>query len=254
MNDTNKSVNAQLPKGFESGASGEAHFKSAEQKNEQQFNVIRRGPRNYGQAVEKPKEAKKTLARLMKYFGSEMLLLIFLVASVLILTVASVIAPSLQGEGIDLIIDRDFNAISVLLIWLMIVYVIHGLCTLAQTLLSAHLSQRIVKKMRYDLFKKIDNLSIKYLDTHSNGDIMSRMTNDVENISMTVSQSLGSLVSGVLTIIGTVAIMFYYCWQLTLITMVSVILTVIVTRALSKIMRKMFRIRSKTLGDRKSVV
>ena len=78
---------------------------------------------------------------------------------------------------------------------------------------------------------------------------MSRMTNDVENISMTVSQSLGSLVSGVLTIIGTVAIMFYYCWLLTLITMVSVVLTVFVTRALSKVMRKMFRMRSKTLGQ-----
>ena len=247
-NQIDNNTQKNLPRGFESGSSGEAHFKSAEQKNEQQFNVIRRGPRNYGQAIEKPKEAKKTLARLMKYFGSELLLLIFLVVSVLLLTVASVIAPSLQGEGIDRIIERDFGALGVLLIWLIIVYVIHGLCTLAQTLLSAHLSQRIVKKMRYDLFRKIDNLSIKYLDTHSNGDVMSRMTNDVENISMTVSQSLGSLVSGVLTIIGTVAIMFYYCWQLTLITMVSVILTVIVTRALSKVMRKMFRARSKALG------
>ena len=196
-----KNTQENLPRGFESGPSGEAHFKKIEQKNEQQFTVMRRGPRNFGQTVEKPKEAKKTLARLTKYFGSEMLLLVLLVVSVLILTVASVIAPSLQGEGIDLIIGKDLEGLKVLLIWLLAVYTIHGLCTLAQTLLSAHLSQRIVKKMRYDLFKKIDNLSIKYLDTHSNGDVMSRMTNDVENISMTVSQSLGSLVSGVLTII-----------------------------------------------------
>ena len=102
--------------------------------------------------------------------------------------------------------------------------------------------------MRHDLFRKIDNLPIKYLDTHSNGDIMSRMTNDIEYVSNTVSQSLGSLVSGILTVIGTVAIMFYHCWQLTLITMLSVILTVIVTKQMSRAMRKVYRKRSEALG------
>ena len=79
--------------------------------------------------------------------------------------------------------------------------------------------------------------------------IMSRMTNDVENVSNTISQSLGSLVSGVLTIIGTVIIMFVYCWQLTLITMVTVILTVIVTKKMSTVMRKVYRKRSAILGQ-----
>ena len=102
--------------------------------------------------------------------------------------------------------------------------------------------------MRHDLFKKIDHLSIKYLDTHSNGDVMSRMTNDVENVSATISHSLGSLVSGVLTIIGTVSIMFAYCWQLTLITMLTVLLTVVVTKKMSTVMRKVYRKRSAILG------
>ena len=75
------------------------------------------------------------------------------------------------------------------------------------------------------------------------------MTNDVENVSNTVSQSLGSLVSGVLTIIGTVAIMFYYCWQLTLITMVTVVITVFVTKKMSKVMRRVYRKRSAILGQ-----
>lgn len=63
---------------------------------------------------------------------------------------------------------------------------------------------------------------------------MSRMTNDIENISNTISQSLGSLVSGTLTIVGTIAIMFWYCWQLTLITLVTVALTALVTKWMSK--------------------
>lgn len=82
----------------------------------------------------------------------------------------------------------------------------------------------------------------------SNGDIMSRMTNDVENVSSTISQSLGSLVSGLLTIAGTVTIMFLYCWQLTLITMISVILTVLVTKKMSAVMRRVYRKRSSILG------
>lgn len=119
---------------------------------------------------------------------------------------------------------------------------------MAQALTAAKLSQNIVRQMRHDLFEKIDHLSIGYLDTHSNGDIMSRMTNDVENVSSTISQSLGSLVSGLLTIAGTVTIMFLYCWQLTLITMISVILTVLVTKKMSAVMRRVYRKRSSILG------
>lgn len=65
--------------------------------------------------------------------------------------------------------------------------------------------------MRAELFGKIVDLPIWYLDTHSHGDVMSRMTNDIESVSTTVSQSLPSICSGVLTILGTVAIMLYYC-------------------------------------------
>lgn len=209
---------------------------------------VRRGPGAMGQAIEKPADAKNTLKRLMKYFGKAKMLLYPLMAAVILVTLAALVAPSLQGYAIDFIKDKEWNNLYKALIALAIVYILNIGFGLAQSLLAAHLSQAIVKQMRHDLFKKIDNLSIKYLDTHSNGDIMSRMTNDVENVSNTVSQSLGSLVSGVLTVIGTVAIMFYYCWQLTLITMLTVVLTIFVTGQMSKIMRKIYRKRSQMLG------
>ena len=208
----------------------------------------RRGPGAMGQAIEKPADAKNTLKRLMKYFGKAKMLLYPLMAAVILVTLAALIAPALQGYAIDFIKDKEWNSLYKALIFLAVVYVLNIGFGLAQSLLAARLSQAIVKQMRHDLFKKIDNLSIKYLDTHSNGDIMSRMTNDVENVSNTVSQSLGSLVSGVLTVIGTVAIMFYYCWQLTLITMLTVVLTIFVTGQMSKIMRKIYRKRSQMLG------
>ncbi|MCD7776210.1 MAG: hypothetical protein LUH54_02425 [Firmicutes bacterium] len=166
-----------------------------------------------------------------------MKLFIGLIAAVIAVTIASLAAPALQGMVIDAIEECAWNEFKVYLIILLSVFILSGLFTLAQSLFAARLSQSIVRHMRYDLFNKIDHLSVSYLDMHSYGDVMSRMTNDIENISNTVSQSLGSLISGVLTIIGTVAIMFFYCWQLTLITMVTVVLTVLVTKFMSEKMR-----------------
>lgn len=245
-----KPVTEKLPKGFEHIPKESIRFHAAEDKRPQQVPFRRGGPgRNMGHAVEKPKEAKRTLSRLIGYFEKEKKLLVLLIIAVLIVTLTSLAAPALQGKGIDLITQHSWSRLYRLLIMLLAVYVVHVGCSLAQALMSAHLSQRIVKRLRHDLFRKIDNLSIKYLDTHSNGDIMSRMTNDVENISSTISQSLGSLISGVLTVIGTISIMFWYCWQLTLITLVTVIITITVTKKLSKFMRRVYRRRSEVLGQ-----
>ncbi len=207
------------------------------------------GPRGMMKTVEKPADVKKTLSRLLKYFGRAKKLMLSLIAAVIMVTLVALAAPSLQGEAIDCIKERDWNQLYICAVMLMGVYVANIGFGLAQSLLAARLSQSIVKQMRHDLFRKIDYLSIKYLDTHSNGDIMSRMTNDVENVSNTISHSLGSLVSGVLTIVGTVAIMFSYCWQLTLITLLTVLLTLVVTRKMSAVMRKAYRKRSQMLGQ-----
>ena len=208
------------------------------------------GPgRSMGQKVEHAENVGGTLSRLMRYFRKEKKLVLSLLLCVVGVTLAGLLAPSVQGKAIDAIKDHAWQSLSYCILVLLIVYPIYTLLSLGQALLAAKLSQCITGQLRHDLFKKIDRLSIKYLDTHSNGDVMSRMTNDVENVSGTVSQSLGSLVSGVLTIIGTVTIMFCYCWQLTLITMVSVILTVLVTGKMSKLMRKVYRKRSALLGE-----
>jgi len=207
------------------------------------------GPRGMAREVEHAGDAKGTLKRLLTYFKRAKKLLVCLIAAVICVTLVALLAPSLQGQAIDLIAEHEWQKLTRCAMILLVVYLANIGFGLAQSLLAARLSQSIVRQMRHDLFKKIDYLSIKYLDTHSNGDIMSRMTNDVENVSNTVSQSLGSLVSGVLTVVGTVAIMFTYCWQLTLITMVTVILTVVVTKKMSAAMRKVYRKRSAILGQ-----
>ncbi|MBR2634026.1 MAG: ABC transporter ATP-binding protein [Clostridia bacterium] len=242
-----------LPLGFEKGTdSTEARFKASSPQAGPGGGFRpggRGGPgRGMGQAVEKAANVKKTLFRLLHYFKAAKKLLIPLFLSVVLVTLAALFAPNLQGDAIDHIDNHRWDDLIGCLIFLGIAYLVNIVFSLCQSLLAANLSQFIVKRMRHDLFKKIDNLSIKYLDTHSNGDIMSRMTNDIENVSNTISHSLGSLVSGVLTVVGTVAIMFYHCWQLTLITMFTVILTIVVTKYMSGVMRKVYRKRSKMLG------
>ncbi len=216
------------------------------------FRPGRAGPPGPGRGpaeIEKADNFKGTMSRLLRYFSSSKKQLVGLIVSVVAVTLLSLAAPAMQGSAIDSIKAHDWPLLYRCVAMLLGIFLVNVGANLAQTLLAVHLSQGIVRRMRHDLFKKIDNLPIPYLDTHSNGDIMSRMTNDVENVSNTISQSLGSLVSGVLTLIGTVTIMFLYCWQLTLITMVSVILTVLVTKKMSGVMRKVYRKRSALLGE-----
>ena len=248
-------MNERLPRGFEKRPQETArNYRSSDSSPASTPTVNFRGRpggpgRGMAQTVEHAADLKGTLGRLLQYFRQANKLLILLLAAVVCVTLAGLAAPSLQGRAIDAIKEQKWNGLSDCVILLLIVYLGNAAFTLAQSLLAARLSQSITRQMRHDLFQKIDHLSIKYLDTHSNGDVMSRMTNDVENVSSTISQSLGSLVSGVLTVVGTVAIMFYYCWQLTLITLITVLLTLLVTKQMSKVMRKIYRRRSQLLGQ-----
>lgn len=213
------------------------------------YRAFGRRPGNRNMTVEKPQDGKKTLKRLLGYFVAEKKMLIMLMLAVVVVVVCSVYAPRLQSNAIDAITQGEWKSLTPILITMVIVYIIHSLCTFLQSKLSAILSQNIVARMRKDLFSCIVNLPIKYLDMNSHGDIMSRMTNDVENISTTVSQSMSSLFSGILTIIGTVVMMVALCPQLAVLSCVTVILTIVATKFLSKAMRVFLRKRQVLLGQ-----
>jgi ATP-binding cassette subfamily B protein len=206
------------------------------------------GPMGARLNMEKPREGKKTFCRLIDYFVTEKKLFGIMLLVVLLLVICQVAAPKLQSDAIDEITGGAMEHLPVLMGAMLFLYLIAAVATWAQGFISAHLSQRIVKKMRSDLFDKVVHLPIRYTDTHVHGDIMSRMTNDVENVSNTISQSLASLMSGVLTIIGTMAMMLYLCVPLALLSCITVVLTLLVTKLLSKKMREMFRKRQEVLG------
>ena len=190
-----------------------------------------------------------TLRRIVTYFAREKAMVLFMLLVVVFGTLCGVYAPSLQSNAIDMIAGSKSGNLPACLGLMLGVYLVYSGCQLLQGLLSARISQRLVKRMREELFGKLVDVPVRYLDTHSHGDVMSRMTNDIENISTTVSQSLPSLFSGVLTILGTVAIMLYYCWQLALLSCATVLLTLLATKILSRKVRKFSRKRQQLLGQ-----
>lgn len=207
-----------------------------------------------GAPVEKPKEGRKTLSRLVSYFGPEKHYVILLAAAVVLAVLASVLAPSLQSSAIDSLVTGSFGEIPRILGLMLLAYLIHGAATLLQGFFSARLSQRVIYRLRTELFGKVVSLPIPYLDNHSHGDVMSRMTNDAENVSNVISSSLSSLFSGVLTLFGTVVMMLRYSVPLTLLTCVTVLLSIVVTRVMSSLMRKYYLRRQELLGKLNGIV
>lgn len=210
------------------------------------------GMMNRGQRfaeVQHAENIKGTLKRIFSYFVKEKAMVFGMLAVVIFGTLCGIIAPGIQSNAIDIIAKSKNGNLMSTLILMSAVYLFYSGSQLLQGLISARLSQRIVSRMREEFFGKLMDLPVKYLDTHSHGDVMSRMTNDIENISTTVSQSLPSLFSGALTIVGTVAIMLWYCWQLALLSFATVFLTVFATKILSKNVRKYSRKRQNLLGQ-----
>lgn len=187
--------------------------------------------------------------RIGVYFVKEKKLVAGMLAVVLSGTLCGILAPSLQSGAVDIIAGEKQGILSHTLTLMLSVYLLYSICGLLQGLCSARLGQNVVRQMREELFGKIVELPVRYLDTHSHGDVMSRMTNDIENISTTVSQSLPSLFSGVLTVIGTMAVMLWYCWQLALLSFVTVLLTFLATKFLSGKVRRFSRKRQQLLGQ-----
>lgn len=213
------------------------------------------GPMNGRMNVEKPKNTRKTIGRLLRYIGRNKILLLFLLLIMAIVTVTDLLGPMFQQKAIDTfsIVDGklvvDMNRLLLFLGIMLAVYGCSAALSYFQGLISAKLSQYTVYTMRNDLFHKISRLPIGYTDSHKHGDMMSRMTNDVENVSNAVAQSVTTLISCLITLIGALFMMLYYSWQMTLIAMVTIPISVFVSTSLAKFMRKFFMRQQRLLGQ-----
>ena len=211
-----------------------------------------RGPRHLFR--EKPKDTKGALKRLIKYLGGFKSLIISLLFVILISTASSIASPIVQSEITNAINFGNKETFIMLLYVLAVCYILNIFCSLFRGLISAYLSQRTVLKIRKELFDKIVYLPISFFDNNPHGDIMSRMTNDVDSISSTISQSVAALLSTVMIILGAITVMLLFSPLLACVALFIVGLTLVFSRFMSSKMRKYFKIQQQMLGDINSKV
>ena len=207
---------------------------------------------------EKPKDIKTSIKRLLSYVALHKKLFVVLIFVVLLNTGITIYTNVLVkdvvaslGEVNDLNIFTtipDKEAFKISLILLAVAYILHVVLQYLSSILSAHLSIKTVKKLRDDLFGKIVYLPIKYIDSHPYGDVMSRMTNDVDNVSNAISNTITSLLSGILTVVGCFVIMVIYSPLLTLVCLTVLGITLLFTKLMNKYVRPLFSKQQRVLG------
>lgn len=184
------------------------------------------GPGNRRMATGKPKNTKSTITRLLKYIGKYKIHLVFVLILMLISTATSLAGSYILRPIINEVAYSNNSAtqkVTYLVYALLImvgIYLTSVLSTYIQHRLMLHISQNAIETIRNDLFKKIQRLPVRFFDNETTGEIMSRFTNDVDNIGTMLDSSLVSVISGSITIIGTLSIMLYINVWLTLITIV----------------------------------
>ncbi|MCI6275641.1 MAG: ABC transporter ATP-binding protein/permease [Clostridium sp.] len=201
---------------------------------------------------EKPKDFKTTMMKIYEYFRVEKKLLFLIFAFTIIDSLIVVTIPYIIGTSVDVIaksVDSiEFSKLIVMTSMLAGAYIADGTISLINSWLMAGISQRIVKTMRTDLFKKLQSLPISFFDTHSNGDIMSRLSNDIDNISSVIAQSTVQLFSGLISIIGTLIAMILLNITLTIVSLITVPLVFMLTKVIAKKTKVLFKDQQTYLG------
>lgn len=194
-----------------------------------EMNVSPRGNNQGMKSTEKPKNTKQTIIRLMSYLHYEKKLLMMAFMSAFIFAITSLIASYMLRPIINTFIYYDptdtqiEKRIQGLLLALIILGIIYGISILSQWLqqhFALKVSQNLLVRMRQELFNHIQNLSISYFDNHAHGDIMSRFTNDIDTIGEMLNTTLIQMISGFITILGTIILMLYTNVILGLLTMI----------------------------------
>ena len=210
---------------------------------------------------EKPKNIKETFKRLTGYLRPHLIRLIIVLFAAISSTVFAILGPKVMGDTITVVFDGaydkirgipeggiDFTQVAKLLTLLAGLYIFSSLFRFMQQFLMASVAQRIVYRMREQIFGKLQRLPLKYYDGRSHGDTLSRVINDIDTIGNTLQQSITQLITSVVTIVGIIFMMFYISPLLTVIALVSLPLSIFVIRPLLIRSQKNFAAQQKHLG------
>lgn len=205
-----------------------------------------------GMLIVKPKHFRRTIMRLWSYFGAERRLLSVIFLFVILSWATGLAVPFLIGRVVNVLSKGkgmvDMGMVGFLILVLIAVYLCDAGVNILQNYLLAGASQRIVKHLRRALFDKLQKLPVSFFDGRTHGELMSRFTNDIENVSSTISQATMQLMAGTLAIIGSLAMMLVLNPLLTLASIVTVPLVLVVITTITRKTQPLFREQQATLG------
>ncbi len=198
------------------------------------------------------KTAKGILIRLLGYVLKYWYLFIPAVIITLVSNQLSLLGPKFSGDAIDAIASKggvNFTVVWQNVIWMLVCYMLSAVLSYLLSVVMIFISQRIVKTMRRQLFEKLTVLPVSYFDTHPTGDIISRISYDIDTINATLSHDLVQIMTSLYTVIGALVFMWNISKPLILVFVVTVPVSIIFTRYRAKKVRPLFHKRSKKLGE-----
>ena len=201
---------------------------------------------------EKKKSKKGIFIRLSKYVLRQWPLFIFALLLTLGANQLSLMGPRYSGAAIDAIEFAggvDFPTVWKNVLFMLGCYVISALLSYALSVVMIHLSQRIIYKMRKQVFEKLTTLPVNYFDTHATGDIISHLSYDIDTINATLSHDLIQVMTSIYTVVGSLIFMWQISKPMILIFVLTVPISILFTRYRSKTVRPLFRKRAKKYGE-----
>ena len=188
----------------------------------------RGGPMAMMRKGEKPRDFKGTLKKLIQYLGQYRLLIVFIWLLAIASTVAMIVGPKILGNATTKLFEGvlaqiagtgsvDFGYIGHIIVLILMLYLVSALLSYGQGWIMANVAMNITYRFRKDISGKINRMPLKYFDGTSHGEVLSRITNDVDTVSQTLNQSLTQIITSVATVVGVLVMMFTISWQMTLV-------------------------------------
>ncbi len=225
-----------------------------------------------GRPTEKAKDFKGTFYRLLGYFLPQKVRLTIVIVTAVLGTVFNILGPKILGLATTKLVDGlltryriaganlklnqhmplppvDFGYIGTVLMILLGLYLISAAFMYIQQYIMASVAQTTIYRLRKEVDEKLSRLPLKYFDSHSHGDILSRAVNDMDNMSTTLQQSVTQLITSAVTLLGVLIMMFTISWILSLIVLVTLPLSILITTRVAKSSQNYFRKQQRSLGE-----
>lgn len=210
---------------------------------------------------EKAKDFKRTVETLSTYLVDYKFSIAIVILFALSSTIFSIVGPKLLGKAITKLVEglfayyagtgllTDFKYIGTIVIWLIVLYVISSVCSYIQSHIMSKVSMDVTYQIRKDISVKMSKLPLNYYDTRTHGEVLSRVTNDVDLVSQTLNQSLTQIITSVTMIVGVLAMMLSISWLMTLAALVVIPLSMGIMMMVVQRSQGFFKAQQKSMGE-----